>query len=722
MANQGIYREPGAASGLPLPRARIMPLTIVVVLLALVALTLPPLLLVLAGGSTAGAWRLFRDGGMSMWLLLLLDLAAPVVIAALGAFVLRGKRVPSGLLFGAAALPFGVALLGAWSGQRVTMGALMGESVDPETKARILAEGIAESMSVDIFGGLVVCGAALVATAAASFAVASIDVTTITRGGPKPPSLGTFGPAAAGALWVLATMVLGVVRLRVAGGLTLLPVLPLFVVVPCAILAGRSSSVLRAWHDRAEASRGAGALVIAMLSALLALFALQRGIESGFTARALSAISGESVDPSQRARILGQAIESGHLAPAAYAIHVVFGTATFALALVPALGNGRHPLTASAAIAGAIALVLLGSTFALSHSRSAAPAAMLAHSAGAPGGVTLPVIVGTFSERSAGAAGGERIIVAKDGTGDGDLSKTTSCSGGSRATVFADAAATLAMVVARFPQARVCQTRLVLVATRNHPPEIDARLGAYAGYLGTTAYFAATLDDVRSTNDGETLRVRSASDDAIEIDGVRIALPAPASAAADVARGSHISRIAYSLRPTDTVEHSIRTMLAVEALLEGRVSTWSLERVIAVDDGTARAVPSGTSFAQNIGDSLGSAGVVGGSKPPSIRAGAVQVNGRLPPEVIQRIVRQNFGRLRLCYETGLRKAPDLHGRVAVKFVIDRAGSVTSAADGGSDLPDATVVACIVRAFGSLSFPQPEGGIVTVVYPFVFTPS
>jgi Ca-activated chloride channel family protein len=99
----------------------------------------------------------------------------------------------------------------------------------------------------------------------------------------------------------------------------------------------------------------------------------------------------------------------------------------------------------------------------------------------------------------------------------------------------------------------------------------------------------------------------------------------------------------------------------------------------------------------------------------------VQVNGRLPPEVITRITRQNFGRFRLCYENGQRSNPNLAGRVAVKFVIDRGGSVSMSADGGSDLPDQSVVSCVVRGFQNLSFPQPEGGIVTVVYPIIFNP-
>ncbi|HWZ90338.1 MAG TPA: AgmX/PglI C-terminal domain-containing protein, partial [Polyangiaceae bacterium] len=107
---------------------------------------------------------------------------------------------------------------------------------------------------------------------------------------------------------------------------------------------------------------------------------------------------------------------------------------------------------------------------------------------------------------------------------------------------------------------------------------------------------------------------------------------------------------------------------------------------------------------------------------PSLREGAIAVNGRLPPEVIQRIVRQNFGRFRLCYENGLRNNPLLRGRVTTKFVIDKTGAVGSAADGGSDMPDAGVVACVVRGFGNLSFPQPEGGNVTVRYPIQFEPT
>ncbi|MFO0664929.1 MAG: AgmX/PglI C-terminal domain-containing protein [Polyangiaceae bacterium] len=109
-------------------------------------------------------------------------------------------------------------------------------------------------------------------------------------------------------------------------------------------------------------------------------------------------------------------------------------------------------------------------------------------------------------------------------------------------------------------------------------------------------------------------------------------------------------------------------------------------------------------------------------KGPSARPlGETIGGGHIPPEVIQRIVRANFGRFRNCYESALRTNPSLSGRVATKFVIDRTGAVSAVSDGGSDIPDRGVVSCVNRSFYGLSFPQPEGGVVTVTYPILFAP-
>ncbi len=133
----------------------------------------------------------------------------------------------------------------------------------------------------------------------------------------------------------------------------------------------------------------------------------------------------------------------------------------------------------------------------------------------------------------------------------------------------------------------------------------------------------------------------------------------------------------------------------------------------------------GHGLGHGIGGGVGSGHghLEGGYTPgvPFIREGATSVSGRLPPETIQRVVRASFGRFRGCYAEALARNPTLEGRVVVKFVIDRAGSVSTTADAGSDM-SAPVTECVVRRFGDLSFPQPTGGIVTVVYPLVLTPT
>jgi hypothetical protein len=157
----------------------------------------------------------------------------------------------------------------------------------------------------------------------------------------------------------------------------------------------------------------------------------------------------------------------------------------------------------------------------------------------------------------------------------------------------------------------------------------------------------------------------------------------------------------------------------------------------ALDAGGLGLTGLGTTGGRGEGIGLGNIGTIGhgagtgtsgnfsrnrDTRSPHIRQGTTTVNGRLPPEVIQRIVRQNFGRFKLCYLEGLNRDPKLTGMVATKFVIDRAGAVSTAArEATTTMPDAAVVSCVVRGFSNLSFPQPEGGIVTVVYPVIFDP-
>ncbi len=109
------------------------------------------------------------------------------------------------------------------------------------------------------------------------------------------------------------------------------------------------------------------------------------------------------------------------------------------------------------------------------------------------------------------------------------------------------------------------------------------------------------------------------------------------------------------------------------------------------------------------------------TKVPRIRVGMTSVSGRLPPQVIQRIVRLNFGKLRACYHRALLRKPELQARVVTRFLIGRDGRVAAAQNVNSEPSDRALTECVTRVFGALQFPEPEGGVITVVYPVLFTP-
>lgn len=107
---------------------------------------------------------------------------------------------------------------------------------------------------------------------------------------------------------------------------------------------------------------------------------------------------------------------------------------------------------------------------------------------------------------------------------------------------------------------------------------------------------------------------------------------------------------------------------------------------------------------------------------PQARELVTIVKGRLEPAVIQRVVRENYAKFRHCFEQGLGRNANLRGRISMRFVIGRDGTVlTARAEPGSDLPDPEAIRCSLDALKTIVFPKPEGGIVTVVYPILFEP-
>ena len=98
------------------------------------------------------------------------------------------------------------------------------------------------------------------------------------------------------------------------------------------------------------------------------------------------------------------------------------------------------------------------------------------------------------------------------------------------------------------------------------------------------------------------------------------------------------------------------------------------------------------------------------------------VMGSLEKSIIDAKVKEILPDVKVCYNEGLANQPDLTGKVVIKMVIGKDGTVSSAeSDPDTTLDSAEVIECITSKIAQLEFPSPKGGgIVIVHYPFVFS--
>lgn len=104
------------------------------------------------------------------------------------------------------------------------------------------------------------------------------------------------------------------------------------------------------------------------------------------------------------------------------------------------------------------------------------------------------------------------------------------------------------------------------------------------------------------------------------------------------------------------------------------------------------------------------------ASPPDVDGGS------LDPQAIARVVKGRLSAVKECYERELKRHPKLSGKVIVRFSVDEEGRVTNAAVEEDTLGESSVGRCIVERFERFRFPKPDGGVVTVSYPFIFTPT
>ncbi len=86
---------------------------------------------------------------------------------------------------------------------------------------------------------------------------------------------------------------------------------------------------------------------------------------------------------------------------------------------------------------------------------------------------------------------------------------------------------------------------------------------------------------------------------------------------------------------------------------------------------------------------------------------------------IHTTIRAHVGEVRTCYQAGLKRNPQIQGRVLVVFRIDPMGDAVQSQAQSSTLGDQAVESCIIAAVRRWKFDKPEGDVpVTIAYPFV----
>ena len=99
--------------------------------------------------------------------------------------------------------------------------------------------------------------------------------------------------------------------------------------------------------------------------------------------------------------------------------------------------------------------------------------------------------------------------------------------------------------------------------------------------------------------------------------------------------------------------------------------------------------------------------------------------GALDKVLIDKVLKTTGEALHACYLPRLAERPTLEGRVTVKFVIAKDGTVSSATIKSIDdtLRDEALAVCVLNTTRGLKFPEPKGGgIVIASYPFQFDAS
>jgi hypothetical protein len=105
---------------------------------------------------------------------------------------------------------------------------------------------------------------------------------------------------------------------------------------------------------------------------------------------------------------------------------------------------------------------------------------------------------------------------------------------------------------------------------------------------------------------------------------------------------------------------------------------------------------------------------------------AVSANGcvdaevaRLSQAAVRKIVSTSYDELQNCYGEALTRNHSATGKVTFEFVIGQNGAVSAAWARDATLQDCPAIECMLAQFRGLSFPEPVGRSVRIIYPIAY---
>ncbi len=97
----------------------------------------------------------------------------------------------------------------------------------------------------------------------------------------------------------------------------------------------------------------------------------------------------------------------------------------------------------------------------------------------------------------------------------------------------------------------------------------------------------------------------------------------------------------------------------------------------------------------------------------------IDVDGTLDTTVLVKEIRSRIRAITACYEAGLKRNPNLGGKIVLRFEISQVGKVTSADIENDTMKDEEVAGCIKSRVLTWRLPAPSGGSAQFSYPFIF---